>query len=691
MTEQQPSVDERFAQLAANLPGFRQRPQQLAMARQVYTALSGDGSPLAMIEGPTGTGKSLAYLVGGSAAAARTGKRIVIATATVALQEQLLLKDIASLTMAGLPIVAGLAKGRSRYLCPARLAQQLAEAPAHSPELGSTVPLETLARLARELADGWPGDRDSCPVDLSETQWRNLTLERHACSGRRCAWLDGCPYYVARNSLRAADVIVANQDLLLADIEAGGGFLLPKPEETLYVIDEAHHFADKTIHHRARSVRLLSIERSLDAMPRVLHGLRRLRDREILMLVRSLEVAGKSLYLRIGNLVTTLGNHGPLMLPQHHAADEDLPLWRFPDGVLPRSLQHHTADIHTQTDTLLQQMLTVRERLAQLRETSSGEPDKIELQTMAVGIEIARLQRQRDAWELFSADPDPERPVARWIEAEEWNGTIDFAVQAAAILPGRHLLENLWGRVAGAVLTSATMTVGGSFDHIRRGLGLPSGRSSELRLDSPFDQGRAELHVPAMQWDPTNAGHHVAECIALLPSLLAHNQSGLVLFASRRQMQAVLTGIPDALRRTILVQGEMPRQKLLEHHRDNVENGRRSILAGLASFAEGIDLPGKLCEHVVIMKIPFAVPDHPIEQARAEWLERNGRNAFMEIAVPQAALRMAQACGRLLRHEEDFGRITVLDRRLVEKGYGRLLLRSLPPYTRSGELSRVAA
>ena len=166
----------------------------------------------------------------------------------------------------------------------------------------------------------------------------------------------------------------------------------------------------------------------------------------------------------------------------------------------------------------------------------------------------------------------------------------------------------------------------------------------------------------------------------MLPELLGQEHAALVLFTSWRQMFAVLERLEDSVRRVLKVQGEGSKQALLEAHREDVQAGRQSVLFGLASFAEGVDLPDELCRHVVIVKLPFSVPDDPLDQAMAEWAEARGRNPFYELSVPDAALKLVQACGRLIRHEEDWGRITLLDRRIVTKRYGRDLLASLPPY-----------
>ena len=202
-------------------------------------------------------------------------------------------------------------------------------------------------------------------------------------------------------------------------------------------------------------------------------------------------------------------------------------------------------------------------------------------------------------------------------------------------------------------------------------------------VPSPFNYEAGELIVPAMSSEPNNADAHTEELIELIPEILAEDKGGLVLFSSRRQMENVFEGLPLKWQRIVLCQNDYSKQELLRRHKEQIDKGEQSVLFGLASFAEGVDLPGDYCSHVVIAKIPFSVPDQPVESALSEWIEMRGGNPFMDISVPDASLRLVQASGRLLRTESDRGKVTLLDRRIVSKRYGRALLDSLPPFRRS--------
>jgi len=285
---------------------------------------------------------------------------------------------------------------------------------------------------------------------------------------------------------------------------------------------------------------------------------------------------------------------------------------------------------------------------------------------------------------MAQSDDEGRAPLSRWVERMTQSRESDYLIAASPIDVAHIYQELLWSRCAGALLTSATLTAGGSFARFQQQVGLhPEDGSQYLRLASPFDYpNRARLVIPKMAAEPTQANAHTEELIEKLPQILADDKAALVLFSSRWQMQRVADGLPMTWRDALLIQGSGAKQQLLGQHFKACEKGQRSILFGLASFAEGLDLAGDLCTHVVIAKLPFSVPNSPVEEAAAEWVERCGGNAFMQISVPDAAIRLMQACGRLLRSEDDSGTITILDRRLVTKRYGSLLLEGLPPFER---------
>jgi ATP-dependent DNA helicase DinG len=243
------------------------------------------------------------------------------------------------------------------------------------------------------------------------------------------------------------------------------------------------------------------------------------------------------------------------------------------------------------------------------------------------------------------------------------------------------LQENLWQRCFGALLTSATLTALGRFDRLITHAGM-NPLSTQLAVQSPFDFSKSQICVPKEAIEPGPETVFVEQLIKGLKAQLNKTEASLVLFTSRRVMQLVFEGMGDVWQDLILQQGESSKQRLLDQHKQRVDEKEGSVLFGLASFAEGIDLPGDYLTHVVITRLPFTVPDRPVPSALAEWIEKSGGNSFTELSVPEASIRLVQATGRLLRKEDDKGRITILDKRIISKRYGQQLLQALPPYQR---------
>jgi ATP-dependent DNA helicase DinG len=231
-------------------------------------------------------------------------------------------------------------------------------------------------------------------------------------------------------------------------------------------------------------------------------------------------------------------------------------------------------------------------------------------------------------------------------------------------------------------MTSATLSAGGNFRGFADAVGLPDDAVT-LSLPSPFDlAAQARLEVPAMRTLPDAREAHAEEISEWLADNLDWDAGNLVLFTSRQKLDRVLQKLPIAQVRKVRAQGSLGKSQLIAEHISDIEEGRGSTLIGLASFGEGLDLPGKLCETVVITQLPFAVPTDPVGATYAEWLESRGRNPFIEVSIPEATRLLTQYCGRLIRNETDRGRIVLLDRRVVTKRYGSGMLKALPPFQR---------
>jgi ATP-dependent DNA helicase DinG len=660
-----------------------------------------NGEHICVVEAGTGTGKTVAYLLAAIPLAQAQGKKLVISTATVALQEQIIYKDLPELIRhSGLQFEFALAKGRGRYLCLSKLDQLLSDFSAsgvgtslalyedEKPQVGEQS-VKLYRSMTDKLAEGvWDGDRDNWQDSLEDKDWSLVTTDHRQCSGRRCPHVSSCSFFRARESLGKTQVIVANHDLLLADLALGGGAILPSPEETIYVLDEAHHLPDKALNHFSHHSRVGASTGWLDQANKNLGQLlSEIGDGG------ELERCGEQLPALLSSAKISLEQLWPLLEDTCDFEDERgrSARHRFANGVVPQVLMELAEKLREDFDeleSLLGKMLQVVQRM--LEDNFSPVPIvDLERWYPVLGSWHGRAEGNLLLWANYArADAEGALPQARWITLVDWGssrsgaaGATDFEVCCSPILAGKTLEYSLWRRCFGAVLTSATLTALGRFDRLKMRAGTPDKANYQV-VPSPFDYTKALLQVPAQAVDAGDANSHTDAVIDALPKLLDHAGGALVLFSSRRQMETVYESLPGIWRNRILMQGQRSRQQLLENHRETIDGGGNSVLFGLASFAEGLDLPGDYCRHVVIAKLPFAVPDDPIEAALAEWIENGGGNAFMQISVPDAALKLVQACGRLLRTESDSGTVTLLDRRIVTRRYGRAMLDSLPPFTR---------
>lgn len=652
-----------------------------------------DHPAVCVIEAGTGTGKTIAYAVAAIPMALALDKRLVVATATIALQEQFINKDLPDIRRSTrLEFSFALAKGRRRYVCLSKLDRLVAEAqgaasliPLYPDEMSLPSAAEALPvydAMLEALGRGqWDGDRDNWPDNVAEGVWYGVTTDHSQCSGRRCPNIGQCGFYRARDELQNADIIVTNHDLVLSDLALGGGAILSAPEQSIYVFDEGHHLPEKALSHFASFCRLASTVSWLQdskpllaqsasvlvAMPeaqRILQSLPEALDE----VIAALQVAEQT--------VSVLYNEAGL---DGNRDDQQL---RLEHGRVPAPLM----SVGIALTGLLQKLVSAFARLEKILEEALDDDhagmDKSEIETSHINIGgmLSRAEGALALWQEYAVSGEGEAPPkARWITLHNTSGRVGYELRCSPVLAADILQDCLWSRAAGVIVTSATMTALNSFDRFKLHSGAPPDANYKVVV-SPFNYANALFTVPAMDCDPGDAQAHTDALINQLPTILDHGEGSLVLFSSRRQMQEVYQGVSGRLGGRILLQGDYSKQEILRRHKAAIDGGEGSVIFGLASFAEGVDLPGDYCRHVVIAKIPFAVPDSPLEAALVEWVEAQGRNAFMEISVPDAALRLVQASGRLLRTEEDSGRITLMDRRIMTRRYGRAILQSLPPY-----------
>jgi len=685
-----------YARLKDGLPGFRARGSQGKMIAEVAKALSRSGGAAA-IEAPTGTGKSMAYLIAGVEVARFQKKKLLIATATVALQEQLVQRDIPLyLKLNGIEAKVALAKGRGRYLCPRNLAMAR-NSMNDSGQLGlagfdADLALwakppqprdkQALAQLGARFDSGeWNGDMDIAPEPVSDLLRPMLTTSAGGCTNRKCGFFMSCPFFSARRAVEDAEIIVANQDLVLADLtmpgedEGWGGVILPRPDETLYIFDEGHHVPGKAIDRGASEVYMTATVRQLSRLGRQVHAAYSLTDKEVLGKL-TLDVGDAKLQ-ELSDALEELEKTIRLgWLPD---PSENEPMYRGSLGQLPEAWVEHARMLSLLTGEAQRWLTAVRRAVVEM---TDGGPTQ-EALSRELGMALERIGKQSACWRAWASDdPDNAPPLARWVTL---GGDQQLVCHASAVSAGGLLRTVLWGNASGVVLTSATLSAGGNFRGFADAVGLPDDAVT-LSLPSPFDLGsQARLEVPLMRSMPDAREEHAQEISDWLAEHLDWNTGNLVLFTSRAKLDRVLQRLPIDKVRKVRAQGSLAKAQLLAEHGADIESGKGSTLFGLASFGEGVDLPGKLCETVVITQLPFAVPTDPVGATYAEWLESRGRNPFIEVSVPEATRLLTQYCGRLIRNETDTGRIVLLDRRVVTKRYGAGMLRALPPFERAIE------
>ncbi|SDP80978.1 ATP-dependent DNA helicase DinG [Rhodoferax sp. OV413] len=700
-----------FDKVVSAAGGFRSRPGQRLMAERVAQTFSEatlgkmeneDDKPLrsiAVIQAGTGVGKSLAYCAPAIAVALARKTRVLISTATVALQEQLVTKDLPALAaLMDEPFRFGLAKGRGRYVCKLKLARLAGEGGADDDDMfadelaaagapfvrhDEEARMLQYAGLARELASAaWDGDRDNLAQQPDADIWQPIAAEASSCTGKHCPAFNGCTYFEKRKELVGAQVIVANHDLLLSTL---GTRTLPELDNCLLILDEGHHLPAVALDKFSTSMdlsRLGWIDTLASRAKRIgsLMGVSEVADvgRYASQLKQTLEDIAKSLAeLYAPVLREPSSAYGP-------------PRVRLPKGELPLMLVEPLGMVSVMAESFLGVLNDIAKALRAEMKDAPNEARRLSVLYAQLGMLSPRLEAVHATAQLLLQEspppPAPARPpAAKWFTLAEVDGRVQIKAYASPILPGSTLRHQLWSGVRAAVVTSATLTSCGEFDFFLRETGLKDDEATTtLEVASPFDYATQGQFVTVQTLaDPRNASAFTSEMVLALVRDLADVQHGaLCLFTSRDQMRQAVLALPDALRAKVLVQGDLPRIRLIQQHRDRVQAGEVSIVFGMQSFGEGLDLPGQLCETVFIAKLPFASPDDPVGESRAEWLRGVGRDPFSELVVPATAIKLAQWAGRAIRTETDKSFVYCYDRRLSDTSYGQRLLQGLPPFAR---------
>ncbi|GAB6157425.1 helicase C-terminal domain-containing protein [Desulfotomaculum varum] len=661
--------------LAEALPRFQFRPQQCDMVAQVVKALN--ESKYLLVEAGTGTGKSLAYLVPAICWAVRNGQRVLISTHTITLQEQLWYKDLPLLTnLAGFKFTAALMKGRSNYLCLRRWHLTMSEQQRQPEEANF------LAKVLVWLHETGTGDKSELVMSYQEQDyWASVCCESDGCLSNRCPYFkEKCFFMAARRQADRADIVVVNHSLLLSDANADNRVL---PAYGPLIIDEAHHLEHCATEHLGSTAGRLEVLRWLSVAGKQLGKLDSFTitvdQQEWLNLMQQTaetrhqcrEAANSFFEMLAGWIENSAGSHEGRWAVRFGRADNA-------DAVvcLPAALDSALDNLLVQLRSLCQLMVKLADRLSEAAVFTEDVPaparDLTGLAAVGEGIahNLERICRHH------------EEDYVYWVEGSGQRSEI--ALRAAPIDVGPLLRAKLFAETRPVILTSATITVDGSFKHFAKSIGLdalPAGKIMEKQLASPFNYDKQALLCVANDIQPAQLDdslYHDELARAIYNISMAAQGRTLVLFTSHRSLREVYHRLKDPCERAdmCLLGHELDgsRRRLVEQF----TAGQRTVLLGAASFWEGVDIPGEALSCVIIVKLPFAPPNHPLLEARLQKIARQGRNGFQDYQIPQAVIKFKQGFGRLIRDAGDKGVVVILDGRLVEKKYGAKFFNSLP-------------
>ncbi|MDK9725458.1 MAG: ATP-dependent DNA helicase [Sterolibacteriaceae bacterium MAG5] len=631
--------------LAAAIPGYRSRSQQVEMAARILAAVEANGALVA--EAGTGTGKTFAYLV----PALMAGGKVIVSTGTKTLQDQLFQRDLPTVRDAlGVPATIALLKGRANYVCPYHLARAVESG--HFATREEAGHIRTIARFAKSTHSGDKAELSAVPEDSGA--WGQATSTRENCLGQDCPNVKDCFVIAARREAMDADVVVVNHHLFFADLmlrDEGMAELLPACNTVIF--DEAHQLPEVAglfFGEAVGTAQVIDLARDTRN-----EGLAAAKDYAPLQdACRNLEKAAKDLRLAFHREGTRLAE---AQWRDHAHAPDAL-------ASLERELAAFAKHVESQAERS-EGLDNCRRRCA----------------------EIALAFKRWQAPAAPADDGGEEEVFVRWADVSNYHVTLNMTPLSVANIFQRQME----GHPRAWIFTSATLAVGGNFSHYQAELGL--GAAETGYWGSPFDYGAiALLYCPPGMPDPNSPHYHEAVVEAAWPAIRASHGRAFVLCTSLRAMRRIHELLKEKLEAAglelpLLLQGEGSKSELLDRFR-RLGN---AVLVASQSFWEGVDVRGDALSLVVIDKLPFAPPDDPVLAARIEHLKRQGRNAFFEYQLPRAVISMKQGAGRLIRDEADRGVLMVCDPRMVDKPYGRRVWQSLPPMRRTREVAEVEA
>ncbi len=665
--------------LARAMRGYEHRPQQVHMLREVTRALN-EGHHL-LVEAGTGTGKSLAYLIPAAYFAHHNQERVLIATHTINLQDQLFQKDLPLLQqVVPFPVYATVLKGRNNYLCVRRLHEFIARS--HLSPQAITFAVKVLIWLAHTAT----GDVAELGLTQDEQRlfWPQVASDPNTCTRERCQEA-GDFYYLARDRAERSHLVIINHALLLADTNVENRVL---PPFNHLIIDEAHHLEEAVT--QQLGYRLGAVE-----MQQLLYGIhnpRSPRAHNLLAMVqacsRPLEI-GTERAAELSSLANQIAEGIRQLEPSLHRFWDDVARFVREHGVQEvgaydrrlrltptERLQPAWSHVEISWESCLRRfeaLIADLSRLGARLELYANHFINEEMAQVALDVRgtVTRLQEMVQQVTRFVSEPLDD--YVYWLEEAADDRTI--TLHTAPLHVGSLVRQHLWEPKRSVIMTSATLRTGDSFDYFRER--LSAWEAEELSLGSPYDYVQSTLlYIPTDIPEPNRPGYQRMVEEALIALAKATHGRMLVLFTSYSQLRRTAEAIGPVLQQvgiTVYEQGMGGRTQVLENFRAT----EQAVLLGTRSFWEGVDIPGEALSVLVIARLPFSVPSDPVIQARAEMYD----DPFREYQVPQAILRFRQGFGRLIRSSTDRGVVVILDRRVDTKLYGRLFLDALPPCT----------
>ncbi|MBN1436705.1 MAG: DEAD/DEAH box helicase [Sedimentisphaerales bacterium] len=658
--------------IARYLNGYEVRHEQVAMAQAIQQAFS--SSQHLVVEAGTGVGKSFAYLIPAIQRAVENKQKVVISTYTIALQEQLTRKDVPFIhEIADHDFLCVLAKGRGNYFCWRRFE--------HTKKRGGTLfdsedQFEELSKIYSWALETKDGSRSSMQDQPSPAVWEQICSDSTVCMGRKCPHVGICFYQQVKRRIFGADIIITNHALLFSDLAAKleGGAILPKFE--LLILDEAHNVENVASTHFGLRITNHQISYLLNRIynPRTGKGIvTPYCDNMTIELLADVTDAAEKFFASLQTFDEVEKSYGGNGRVQKSAAFVN---------VLSRPLIELGQNLHN------------------IAAEIEDEQDQMEIDSYSV-----RCLEMADAIKTFIDQQIGESVY--WVEASQRRYRPTVAACASPLHVGSTLQKALFSQCSTVVLTSATIATGSTkpttknpsatddaySDQLIAGTDRPPGfdffcsrlgleECLTLQLGSPFDyQSQVEVFVEASLPDPSQKTQDFLDAAAqCVKKYLEHTMGkAFLLFTSFKQLDQMaqeLQSFCQTHNLTLLAQGKgKDRSQLLDQFRENTN----SILLGTDSFWQGVDVPGESLSNVIIVKLPFSVPDHPLLQARLEQIKSQGGNPFFDYQLPEAILKFKQGFGRLIRSKTDTGIVVILDPRVVTKRYGKAFLRALPP------------